>query len=769
MMKWKHIFGALLVFLLLTLLSGGLYGLEDDDRWLVQFRSDTPLARQLSLLGESEWEVVGSDNIGLYVVGRETASHLAAAEEVDYVEKDALVYLGAVPNDPFYAGDSSQWALECLHADAAWDIAVGSGDVTVAVVDSGFFYDHEDNTAGHIRPGLNYLQYPDTKTDTAPSGKHGSMVAGIIGATTGNGVGIAGAAWDVDVVMLHTMDVKGVSPVSRVIAAIYDAIGLYDADIINLSVATTNNSNSLKRATEFAYAKGVIVIAAAGNKGTSAYWYPASFDTVICVGSVGKDLGVSPFSQKNDGITVVAPGEEILSLSDSTAGYASGNGTSFAAPYVAGLAVLALSIDENLTPDEFETLLIETATDLGPPGYDNGYGWGLVNYEALLHGVATEDGVRETPYGEVVTASWDGRVLLDGDKTPQLVAVGQELSVDVSGVNCRHWDLEIPVAVLDDLLAKKGSLKISTRFGAVKLPYGLLSQAKAELAVAAPGVYRLALDKTAVPLNLQGDAYAFPSGLSFALQGAGKTLSGYDTAAIVTLSAAEGSFSTLLRVEGETPYPVSTRANGAASVWNPGLYVLAKRTASFADMAGHWSEGTVLDLYSRFIVNGVSEASYLPARTVTRAEFAAMLVRGLGLGKDGVGGVFSDVPASSWYADAVHTAYNHGIVQGLGNGKFQPLAMVTREQAMVMVANALSLLDAGITPPPNIDVPLGSFSDAGQCSGWAKAAAALLIQEQMIQGYNGKLTPKKPVNRGEAAQMVYNLLAETGWIDARPS
>lgn len=140
----------------------------------------------------------------------------------------------------------------------------------------------------------------------------------------------------------------------------------------------------LKEAIDYADSKGVILIAAVGNDGSSTLYYPAAYDNVIGVTSVGQGKDKSSFAQYNKSVTIAAPGEDAKST------YKNGNyeklsGTSQAAPVISGIAAAALSVDGTLTSADFRQLLTETAEDLGDAGYDVKFGYGLADENALIN------------------------------------------------------------------------------------------------------------------------------------------------------------------------------------------------------------------------------------------------------------------------------------------------------------------------------------------------------------------------------------------------
>ncbi|MBP1994297.1 S-layer homology domain-containing protein [Paenibacillus eucommiae] len=172
---------------------------------------------------------------------------------------------------------------------------------------------------------------------------------------------------------------------------------------------------------------------------------------------------------------------------------------------------------------------------------------------------------------------------------------------------------------------------------------------------------------------------------------------------------------------------VSSLTNSTYSVvWHP---------ITFSDVEGHWAQDTVNDMGSRMVVNGIDETRFAPDRAVTRAEFASMLVRGLGLRLERGAAVFADVDAAAWYADAVSTAYAHQLIEGFGDGSFKPGDSVTREQAMTMIAKAMTM--TGLKDrlaSANADAKLQPFADAGQIAAWARQGAADTIAASIIAG-----------------------------------
>ncbi|MBQ6810672.1 MAG: S8 family serine peptidase, partial [Firmicutes bacterium] len=273
----------------------------------------------------------------------------------------------------------------------------GSSDVRICVIDSGFYYDHPDAQKNFL-PGKDYTSSLNPTISDATS--HGTSVAGLIGATTNNHIGIAGLMKDVTIYNLRTFSwdeeaKTKVTTADLVAQAIVDSVDVYKADIINMSLLFGESSEVLEAACDYAAENGVILVAAAGNNGMdgSALQYPATYDSVIGVGAVDSNKNAANFSARNSSIYCCAPGVNISTLQnpfnpeyeDLMLYYRNdAGGTSLATPHVSALAAMALSYDPELTSDEFCELLKASCTDLGTPGYDTTYGYGLIDFEKMM-------------------------------------------------------------------------------------------------------------------------------------------------------------------------------------------------------------------------------------------------------------------------------------------------------------------------------------------------------------------------------------------------
>ena len=314
---------------------------------------------------------------------------------VDYFEPDYKLSLldDATVNDTLYV-NGAQWNLENMKVPAAWSKGQFGDGVTVAVIDSGLYGVSDGESHVDIDPSNVVSPYNAITggTNVSDDHGHGTFVAGMIFANTNNGAGIAGIMPNVKLMPIKVSTKDRDALVSDVIKAISYAVE-NGADVINMSLGTDDLSETLKAACDKAVSEGVIVVAAAGNDGSSKPCYPAAYESVIGVGSLTSENLLAASSQYGESVYVTAPGAGVVSTDNTENGYKRSSGTSFASPEVAALAAMARSIDDSMNQDSFKKLLQETCTDLGETGHDSLYGYGMVNFEQAadkLLGTATE-------------------------------------------------------------------------------------------------------------------------------------------------------------------------------------------------------------------------------------------------------------------------------------------------------------------------------------------------------------------------------------------
>ena len=188
------------------------------------------------------------------------------------------------------------------------------------------------------------------------------------------------------------------------------------------------------------------------------------------------------------------------------------------------------------------------------------------------------------------------------------------------------------------------------------------------------------------------------------------------------------------------------------------LYGVMVYNKTFDDIKEHWARNDVEVLASRLIVKGITDKKFGPDLTVTRAEFAALLVRSLGL-KEEAAIAFKDVPAGSWFAREVAKAVKAGTVKGYGNGKFQPNQKISREEMAVMIERTLKNYGKVKTLSVDSGKALEKFWDKAELSSWAQDSVAGLLEAGILEGRSDSvLAPKAVTTRAEAATSVKRLL-----------
>ena len=356
---------------------------------LIKFRAGTSDQDMRNLSAENGLSVIQDiSELGIKRVAipqgleEEMSRRLSSNPLVVYAEPNGIVTGTTIPNDTNYG---LQWNMGKINATQAWDITTGSSNITIAIVDSGVDYSHLDlNDPQKLLPGWDYVNNDNNAQDDFG---HGTHVAGIAAASTNNGRGVAGVAWGSKILPVKVLDNTNHGTNANVALGIRYAVD-HGAKVINLSLGSSTDSTSVRDQINFAYSQNVVVVASAGNDGTSAYSYPASNDHVISVAATDSNDAHPSFSQYNDKVAVAAPGVAasgagIYSTYWSNA-YAYMYGTSMAAPHVSGLAALLLSQNSSLTPDQIKYQLEANAEHKGTLKFDPQYGFGRINaYFAL--------------------------------------------------------------------------------------------------------------------------------------------------------------------------------------------------------------------------------------------------------------------------------------------------------------------------------------------------------------------------------------------------
>jgi subtilisin family serine protease len=303
--------------------------------------------------------------------------------DVEYAEVSRVVSICVEPGDPLYA---KQWALAKIAAPEAWNTCQGSGEIVVAVIDTGVDYSHrdlqgnlwyneaelhgvagvDDDENGYV-DDIHGYNFAYNNSDPLDDHGHGTHCAGTIAAVGDNGLDTAGVCWRARIMSLKILGSDGDGTTADAAPAIYYAVA-NGADVISMSWGGDEESRVLKDALAYARGQGVMVVGAAGNGDTDAPFYPAGYPDVVAVAATDSSDKRWYLSNYGSWVDIAAPGREILSLR--AAGTSSGtaedaytarsSGTSMAAPHVTGACALLLAANPFLTCDELEQMLLSS-------------------------------------------------------------------------------------------------------------------------------------------------------------------------------------------------------------------------------------------------------------------------------------------------------------------------------------------------------------------------------------------------------------------------
>jgi len=352
------------------------------------------------------YKVTFSQNVDIQAVAEECSKD----PDVEYAEPNGFFLICITPNDPDF---HRQWGLTKILASDGWDSKTGDPSIVIAVVDTGVDYNHQDLKSniwsnedeikgngidddgnGYVDDfmGWDFVSVPPSwvapgedpgPQDNNPSDfvGHGTHVSGIAAGRTNNGVGAAGTTWNCKIMPVRAgykgADGKGYLELDDAAAAIIYAAD-NGADIISCSWGTYYDSQTIRKAVEYAYNAGAILVAAAGNQFTDEKLYPAAYEEVMAISAINNMGGAAFFSNFGDWIELAAPGTDIYSTTFNDS-YGFMSGTSAATPFVAGVAALILTRFSDINNNMVRAQLHFSSDDLGETGFDIHFGYGRVN------------------------------------------------------------------------------------------------------------------------------------------------------------------------------------------------------------------------------------------------------------------------------------------------------------------------------------------------------------------------------------------------------
>lgn len=668
--------------------------------------------------GSEVFDDPGLDDLGMAVV--DVPAH--AAGQVKGTPP-APVTAAVVPDDPDYG---RQAALADLNLPQAWDRATGDAGIVVAVLDSGVWSSHvdlggklwrnpgercgdgrDDDGNGRVDDCAGW-DFVNGDGDPSDDDGHGTRVAGQIAAATNNGTGVAGVAWESTILPVKVLDERGNGNSVTVAQGIKYAID-HGADVINLSLGGPRLNPELARALDAAEAAGVLVVAAAGNSGSAVEHYPAAHPTTLAVAA--SELGLDTleyYSSYGPWVDVAAPGTAYTTSFDpftGRAGYRTDEGTSMAAPLVAGGAALVLALD---------------------PGLDS---------RALRASARAAAAAR--PVSGVASGLLDLRrwldVAVDPDREPaQRPRLGDD-QAEADGA-------EVVADVLANDRAPAGHALDSATLAVVEPPaHGTAVPLRGRLAVL-PAVGYTGTDTLRYEI-------CTTSG------GCGTATLRIDVTAPVPAPdeppPGSGAGSDEGRIGGPAVDPPLTAPHSGDTAIQAACPNGRVRAAAFEDVEGAHA-GAIHCLVAYEIADGMTPTRFAPGSTVTRGQMATFLAELVSRG-----GVELPAPASGFrdlegvvHAEAIERLAAAGLVDGKTADRFDPRSPVTRAQMASFLVGALEEVGGAPLPDgPSVFADVGGSVHGAAIHKLAAAGVTTGVRE-------GAFAPTRTLVRAQMASFV---------------
>jgi hypothetical protein len=391
-MKIKIIFVLSIIFTMLFNSMGihTAFSANEEKTYLIGLKKEVDINSFMDKKGINSKKVKKFENYNLFVssLKLKEALELQNSSEVDYIEEDVSVEMTSIgkidktdsvvknlKND----SQTMPWGMKAIGVNHSIDSKYEGKHIKIAIIDTGI-NNHPDLK---ITGGVSFVEEVSSYND---DNGHGTHVAGTVAALN-NKTGVVGAASKSDIYAVKVLNKNGTGTISQVIEGIQWSID-NKINIISMSLGSQENSRALHEVIQEANHKGILVIAAAGNrgKGSNTLLYPANYPEVLSVGGTDETHKRANFSSTGPFLDIVAPGVDILSTT-SDGEYGLLSGTSMATPHVTGAAASIWAKNSNLTNQEVETILLQSATPLGDR---NEYGRGIINLAKALGIIETE-------------------------------------------------------------------------------------------------------------------------------------------------------------------------------------------------------------------------------------------------------------------------------------------------------------------------------------------------------------------------------------------
>lgn len=714
----------------------------------------------------------------------------------------------ADPNDPLLA---EQWALTSINVSGAWEKVPSDRHVGVAILDEGFNVDHEDLKS---RVKDRYNAAGGARTDVSPSVSgsnvtqgHGTHVAGIIGAETNNGVGVAGVTGNhADLVLVKVYNASGTATSATLVNAydyLFTKAEALNIRVVNCSVGSTRSNGptgddaAVHARIDKAHDEyGIVTVCSAGNAGgtsdATSYNFPSDYEKAVSVMSLARiangdgtyrverlstsSYNASTTTQDDAGKNICAPGGSIMSTfwkngaADNDSNYGELSGSSMAAPHVAGVLALMFAARPELTAPEAVSRLYESATDLGPTGWDPGYGYGEVNAVAALSQEAID--IKEAHI------TWPACVFTGEPQKPtpvvKLNGVALKAGTDFTvthPVDGSSWVAGTPTATIN---AKGAFYK-----GSVESQYTIepADIADAEITLAATSYKYDGEAKEPRVATAKFGTRTLNNGVDFTVSYEDNIEVGTANAVLTGKSNFTGTKKVPFKIVGESSDPgIDDPVSDELS-----QYAGTARKSKFTDLVPtEWymqtkagtgafpnTETLYLDyvMYNNLMGGYANTALFGPSDTLKRAEAATIIYR---LANPGSAATTDpayyaqrndtnmvDVEAGAYYTAAVNWCFENQVITGFlfdDHAEFRPFDNISREQIATIVARYCTACQGKAQAASDIS----GYSDYSRISAWARSGVSYCLNKGIMSGYSGKnaFGPQDDTNRAQMAKII---------------
>lgn len=365
--------------------------------WLVEFRPDVTDATATRIVRNAGASQIGDlADIDTHVIkvpngGGRILEKLATNADVVSVEKDGTSRTTLVPHDPHWG---RAWGPRLVHAPEAWSMSTGRSTTVIAIVDTGVDRSQPD-LRGRVLSGWDFHNHDANPND---DNGHGTAVAGVAAAAANDHVGIAGMCWQCRILPVKVLGANGSGSHSNIAAGIVWA-AKHGADVMNLSLAGPTSASVIASAVSYARNHGVVIVAAAGNEGSTRPFYPAAYPGVISVGATTGGDSLYSWSNRGRWVKLTAPGCAYTGKPGRA--WSWWCGTSFASPVVAGVAALIKSVNPRLGRSQIERILLTSTVRV------RGVSLGRID---AVRAVRRAAGMSGTTDATAATYDWSGKL-----------------------------------------------------------------------------------------------------------------------------------------------------------------------------------------------------------------------------------------------------------------------------------------------------------------------------------------------------------------------